>query len=160
MNTIFKKGNFYISPRNGNHIMMMVSIIKSNGEDCLYCMSLDGSYVTIPYWQLDYYKELTPSQYSAMNTKVLAMRCILEAKVPQPVLQEESAIDPPHYGGKDNPYEAIKVIEAWELDFCLGNVVKYISRAGKKNKDKELEDLLKAQWYLNKHIETWQEEKH
>lgn len=39
---------------------------------------------------------------------------------------------PEHYGGVDNPYEVIKVIEAWELDFSLGNVVKYISRAGKK----------------------------
>ena len=44
-----------------------------------------------------------------------------------------------HYGGEDNPYEAIKVIDAWELGFSLGNTVKYISRAGKK--DKELQDL-------------------
>jgi hypothetical protein len=59
---------------------------------------------------------------------------------------------PGHYGGEDNPYEAIKVIEAWELDFCLGNVVKYISRAGKKGEWKHLEDLKKAQWYLNREI--------
>lgn len=39
---------------------------------------------------------------------------------------------PPHYGGADNPYEAIKVIEAWGLGFCVGNAVKYIARAGKK----------------------------
>jgi hypothetical protein len=39
---------------------------------------------------------------------------------------------PSHYGGADNPYEAIKVIEAWSLGFCLGNAIKYISRAGKK----------------------------
>lgn len=43
---------------------------------------------------------------------------------------------PSHYGGEDNPYEAIKVIEAWNLGFCLGNAVKYISRAGKKDKSK------------------------
>ena len=43
---------------------------------------------------------------------------------------------PPHYGGQDNPYEAIKVIEAWEVGFHLGNVLKYISRAGKKYKSK------------------------
>jgi hypothetical protein len=60
---------------------------------------------------------------------------------------------PQHYGGADNPYEAIKVIEAWELDFKLGNTVKYISRAGKKNPEKELEDLKKAAWYLNRKIE-------
>jgi hypothetical protein len=39
---------------------------------------------------------------------------------------------PAHYGG-DAPYEAIKVIEAWELGFHLGNTVKYICRAGKKD---------------------------
>ena len=39
---------------------------------------------------------------------------------------------PAHYGGENNPYEAIKVIEAWSLNFNLGNAVKYISRAGKK----------------------------
>lgn len=59
---------------------------------------------------------------------------------------------PAHYGGADNPYEAIKVIEAWGLDFCLGNTVKYISRAGKKSKD-VIEDLKKAQWYLSREIE-------
>ena len=60
---------------------------------------------------------------------------------------------PNHYGGENNPYEAIKVIEAWDLDFCLGNAVKYISRAGKKDASKELEDLNKAVWYLNRRIE-------
>lgn len=60
---------------------------------------------------------------------------------------------PEHYGGKDNPYEAIKVIEAWNLGFNLGNVVKYVSRAGKKESSKELEDLEKAKWYLDRHIE-------
>lgn len=58
---------------------------------------------------------------------------------------------PAHYGGADNTYEAIKVIEAWELGFNLGNVVKYISRAGKKGS--KLEDLKKAQWYLSREIE-------
>lgn len=57
---------------------------------------------------------------------------------------------PPHYGGVDNPYEAIKVIEAWELGFNLGNAVKYMARAGKKGD--ALEDLKKARWYLNREI--------
>ena len=60
---------------------------------------------------------------------------------------------PAHYGGAENPYEAIKVIEAWGLDFCLGNAVKYISRAGKKDPAKEIEDLEKAVWYLHREIE-------
>lgn len=57
---------------------------------------------------------------------------------------------PAHYGGEGNPYEAIKVIEAWGLGFCLGNTVKYISRAGKKGAT--LEDLQKAAWYLQRAI--------
>ena len=59
---------------------------------------------------------------------------------------------PAHYGGADNAYEAIKVIEAWGLGFCLGNTVKYISRAGKKDPAAEIEDLKKARWYLEREI--------
>lgn len=57
---------------------------------------------------------------------------------------------PAHYGGADNPYEAIKVIEAWGLGFCLGNTVKYIARAGKK--DATIQELKKARWYLDREI--------
>ena len=54
---------------------------------------------------------------------------------------------------RNNTYETIKVIEAWNLGFCLGNAVKYISRAGKKDKSKEIEDLEKAVWYLQREID-------
>ena len=73
---------------------------------------------------------------------------------PPPPPEKEQVNHPQHYGGENNPYEAIKVIDAWDLGFSLGNTVKYISRAGKKGKDKELEDLRKALWYLQHHIET------
>lgn len=63
----------------------------------------------------------------------------------------EKVNHPEHYGGGDNPFEAIKVILAWGLGFCLGNAVKYICRAGKK--EDALEDLKKAAWYLNREIE-------
>ena len=65
-------------------------------------------------------------------------------------MNTEMVNNPEHYGGATNIYEAIKVIEAWDLDFHLGNTVKYISRAGKKNPEKELEDLKKAAWYLQR----------
>lgn len=65
----------------------------------------------------------------------------------------EQVNHPKHYGGADNPYEAIKVIEAWDLGFCLGNTVKYISRAGKKETEKNVQDLEKARWYLDREIE-------
>jgi Protein of unknwon function (DUF3310) len=56
---------------------------------------------------------------------------------------------PRHYRSGDT-YETIKVIEAWELNFHLGNTVKYISRAGSKGK--YVEDLEKARWYLDREI--------
>lgn len=58
------------------------------------------------------------------------------------------AINPKHYRRKIEP---IDVIEAWGLGFHLGNVVKYISRAGRKTPD-ATEDLLKAQWYLARYL--------
>ena len=64
----------------------------------------------------------------------------------------EQVNHPNHYFGEDNPYEVIKVIEAWDLNFHLGNTVKYVARAGKKNKDEELQDLKKALWYLEREI--------
>lgn len=60
---------------------------------------------------------------------------------------------PSHYGGKDNPYEARKVIRAWGLGFNLGNVAKYVARAGKKDPAKLIEDLEKAAFYLQDEID-------
>jgi hypothetical protein len=69
----------------------------------------------------------------------------------------EAVNHPAHYGGADNPYEAIKVIEAWGLGFCLGNTVKYISRAGKKGD--AFEDLCKARWYLDREIRNLEKQR-
>lgn len=57
---------------------------------------------------------------------------------------------PAHYqaGG----LEAIQVIRAFEMNFNLGNAFKYIARAGRKSKEKEIEDLKKAIWYIQDHI--------
>lgn len=67
--------------------------------------------------------------------------------------REDAVNHPSHYTSCGAAYETIKVIEAWGLGFHLGNVVKYISRAGKKDPTKELEDLKKARWYLDRAIE-------
>jgi hypothetical protein len=63
---------------------------------------------------------------------------------------------PNHYGGENNTYEVIKVCEAWglDLDAYLFNVVKYVARAGKKDKKKEIEDLKKAEFYLRRKIQN------
>lgn len=59
---------------------------------------------------------------------------------------------PSHY--TDGKIEVIDFIEDKGLGFCLGNAVKYISRAGKKDPAKTVEDLKKAAWYLNREIQT------
>lgn len=71
----------------------------------------------------------------------------------------EQVNHPEHYGGSENTYEAIKVIEAWGLGFCLGNTVKYISRAGKKQKNDIVQDLEKAKWYLEREIASLKQNK-
>lgn len=79
---------------------------------------------------------------------------LLQIKALAEKMKKETVNHPDHYGGKENPYEAIKVILAWDLEFCLGNAVKYISRAGKKDPEKEIEDLKKAIWYIEKYISS------
>lgn len=70
--------------------------------------------------------------------------------------KSESVNHPPHYGGKDNPYEAIKVIEAWGCDFLIGNAVKYIARWNKKG---GVEDIRKAIWYLQRFVDNNEKQK-
>ena len=60
----------------------------------------------------------------------------------------------PHYEN-GNDYDIIDVIRDYELNFCRGNIIKYIARAGKKQD--ELLDLIKAQDYLNREIELLRE---
>ncbi|MBY0561417.1 DUF3310 domain-containing protein [Hyphomicrobium sp.] len=64
---------------------------------------------------------------------------------------KEAVNNPAHYGGGDNPYEVIKVLEQWMtpeefIGFCRGNIIKYQARARAKN---GLEDEKKAAWYGN-----------
>ena len=58
---------------------------------------------------------------------------------------------PSHY--TDGSIEVIEFIEDKKLGYHLGNVIKYICRAGKKDPSKEVEDLKKAAWYLDRYIE-------
>lgn len=59
---------------------------------------------------------------------------------------------PPHY--TDGKYEVIDFIEDKRLGYHLGNAIKYISRAGKKDPYELVNDLKKAIWYLNRAIGT------
>lgn len=63
----------------------------------------------------------------------------------------DSVNHPSHYNS--GKIEVIEAIEDWALSFHLGNAVKYIARAGKKNPDKLIEDLEKAIWYVRRQID-------
>lgn len=62
---------------------------------------------------------------------------------------------PEHYRPGNGKIDVIDVIEAWHLSFHLGNVVKYVARAGLKGNTSE--DLEKARWYLDREIALWKE---
>lgn len=63
---------------------------------------------------------------------------------------------PSHY--TDGNIEVIDFIEDKHLGFHLGNVVKYVARAGKKDNCKTIQDLQKAEWYLKRKIELLQKQ--
>lgn len=65
--------------------------------------------------------------------------------------QNDTVNHPSHY--TDGKIEVIDFIEDKGLNFHRGNAVKYIARAGKKDKSKEVEDLQKAVWYLQREID-------
>jgi hypothetical protein len=85
-------------------------------------------------------KELKPGLNALFGTEYKKF----EAPVPDPVNH------PPHY--KAGGIETIDFIEAKDLNYRLGNVVKYISRAGKKIGSDPIKDLEKAMWYLQREI--------
>ena len=64
---------------------------------------------------------------------------------------KENVDHPDHYL-KDSGHEVIDVIDAWKLNFNLGNAIKYIARAGRKDPNKTKEDLSKAIWYIQNQI--------
>ena len=98
--------------------------------------------------------------YDTHGNEIDAEDCINDAPTyPQEQLadiERREAVNHPSYY-KTGGIEAIDVIEAWNLDFCLGNTVKYIARAGRKTKD-GLQDLRKAAWYLSREIERRERE--
>ena len=67
-------------------------------------------------------------------------------------LPKTDAINHPAYY-TDGKIEVSDFIADKNLNFFRGNVVKYVTRAGKKDPSKEVEDLKKAQWYINREIE-------
>ena len=104
-------------------------------------------------------KDYTECDSFKKNGLFLACVCCTNTNCPKYGKVKHSNNDPvnkpAHY--TDGKIEVIEYIEDKKLGFCLGNAVKYISRAGKKDKNKEVEDLEKAIWYINRRIKELKE---
>jgi hypothetical protein len=104
-----------------------------------------------------YIKKATRLYKSAILTKKEVDALLKPMSVNDRLIKELEAAEkkldivnsPPHY--RDGGIETIDFIEAKDLNYRLGNVVKYVSRAGKKDSD-PLVDLKKARWYLDREI--------
>ena len=102
---------------------------------------------------------VTSVQYNDIMYNVHEFKKIAKRRNSETIVMKNKAdkINPNHYRSTDS-FQVIDVIERWKLDFKRGNVVKYTLRAGQKsengysNIDKEIEDLTKAQWYLERAI--------
>jgi hypothetical protein len=76
--------------------------------------------------------------------------------------QDDAVNHPAHY--TFGPIEVINAIEAWELNFARGCIVKYVVRAGRKGETEEarrrteIEDLKKARWYIDKEVKRLEKE--
>lgn len=91
-------------------------------------------------------------KYDGKETCAESIRVWAAAEVPDSTASEgmlDAVIHPDHYNF--GSIEVIDAIDDWGLNFELGNVVKYVARA--EHKGKTLEDLKKAQWYLDREIE-------
>ena len=83
-----------------------------------------------------------------------------QSRAPAPKEQVDKSEEPvkidgdrPNYYAKYGEYTPTKVIQKWGLNFCLGNVLKYICRAGTKEGESELKDLIKARNFITDHID-------
>jgi len=117
-----------------------------------------SQYVSTIKWQL---KKLPAKQVAKHNLRLKRLMQGVGRPTAHPILDKPLIMEytppadpvnhPEHY--KAGGIETIDFIEATGLGYHLGNVVKYISRAGRKGTNQGLEDLKKAQWYLARAIE-------
>lgn len=98
----------------------------------------------------------TPYKGMAEGVACETKKRLMTEEVEKRIVTLDGGPRPNYYGGKDTNYEVFQVLEAWGLDkdFYLGNVIKYVARAGKKNANTYKEDLQKAIVYLQKRIDS------
>ena len=130
---MFKLGDRVKNKFNGQYGTIVEGSSYGNTV-VMYDGEYDGEILPSPYWS-----SRSPHDYIEL------VDAPLESK-------PDAVTHPQHYN--QGKIEVIEFIEDKKLNYHRGNAIKYISRAGIKNKDKEIEDLRKAIWYLQREIAT------
>ena len=100
--------------------------------------------------KFDYIRLKDGKEFYFIDGKEVSRAYFRQMKEEAEIGESAELIDHPAHYAEGRKYEPIDVIEDWELGFCLGNTLKYISRAGRK--EDYLNDLHKAKWYLEREI--------
>ncbi len=90
------------------------------------------------------------SKKTAIKVQVSPNNPSISDQLSSKVLPSDPINHPAHYAS--GKIEVIEAIEDWQLGFHLGNAVKYVARAGKKDPAKTVEDLEKSIWYIRRKI--------
>ena len=124
----------------------IIALTEKGGsvKDIAKAVKCDDTYVYYVRW-MNKNKKKKPTKLIVQPQYKEAALKLLGAK------EADLVNHPPHY--KAGGIEVIDFIEAKDLNYRLGNVVKYVSRAGKKNSD-PVQDLEKAAWYLKREIDA------
>ena len=129
---------------------------KSKSRIFLLFLIFYKKYVII-YIERNDKKEKIVMGYTKMATAALPLGDIFVNKDATARVEEFNSVNRPAHYTEGRKYEPIDVIEDWNLGFCAGNALKYISRAGRKSsgslskKEKTIEDIDKAIWYLQRY---------
>lgn len=132
---MFKVGDRVRNKLSGHH----GTVVSERPDDNTFDVRYDDSTFITTYWH-----SLNPQEYIELVSMSEALPAL------EPKLDVVS--HPQHYN--QGKIEVIEFIEDKKLNYHRGNAIKYISRAGIKNKNKEIEDLRKAIWYLEREIAT------
>lgn len=144
---------------------LFLSLDAARRAGFTYDQIVDGAWVKLAVlWRREHPDPATqPKDVAIEHIRVISAeriggtddRPIISARIDpltaHPEARREQVDHPPHYGGADDPFEVIKVIEAWDLNFSLGSALKYIRR--RKEKGDELTNLKKARWCIDREIQ-------
>jgi len=135
----------------GKAIEQIAKVVKVKPQYVYYIrwMNENGKTYSYPKKKKKYAKPRIVKKPSKITDAVNEMKATLDAL---DLIKDVDPVNhPPHY--KTGGIETIDFIEAKDLNYRLGNVVKYVSRAGRKDSD-PVQDLEKAAWYLTREIEA------